>query len=72
MTRKAFKYRLYPTQPQHKDLERTLSLCRQLYNAALQERRDAYKKAGRAVGFYEQKRYLPEIRAELPEYKGVH
>ncbi|GEM82025.1 RNA-guided endonuclease InsQ/TnpB family protein [Meiothermus hypogaeus] len=72
MTRKAFKYRLYPTQPQQKDLERTLSLCRHLYNAALQERRDAYKKAGRTVGFYEQKRYLPEIRAELPEYKHIH
>lgn len=72
MTRKAFKYRLYPTKPQQKDLERILSLCRHLYNAALQERRDAYKKAGRTVGFYEQKRYLPEIRAELPEYKGVH
>lgn len=72
MTRKAFKYRLYPTQPQQKDLERTLALCRQLYNAALQERRDAYRKAGRTVGFYEQKRYLPEIRTELPEYKGVH
>ncbi|WP_244187454.1 RNA-guided endonuclease InsQ/TnpB family protein [Thermus tenuipuniceus] len=72
MTRKAFKYRLYPTKPQHKDLERTLALCRQLYNAALQERRDAYKKAGRTVGFYEQKRYLPEIRAELPGYKRMH
>lgn len=72
MTRKAFKYRLYPTQPQHKDLERTLALCRQLYNAALQERREAYQKAGKTVGFYEQKRWLPEIRTELPEYKGVH
>ncbi len=69
---KAFKYRLYPTQPQHKDLERTLALCRQLYNAALQERREAHQKAGRTVGFYEQKRYLPGIRTELPEYKGVH
>mgnify|MGYP000262397981 FL=1 len=72
MTRKAFKYRLYPTQPQHKDLERTLALCRQLYNAALQERREAYQKAGKTVGFYEQKRWLPEIRTELPEYKGIH
>jgi len=27
MTRKAFKYRLYPTQPQARDLERTLALC---------------------------------------------
>ncbi|WP_243027042.1 helix-turn-helix domain-containing protein, partial [Thermus albus] len=43
--RKAFKYRLYPTKPQKRDLEKVLSLCRQLYNAALRERREAYKKA---------------------------
>ncbi len=72
MTRKAFKYRLYPTQPQHEDLERTLALCHQLYNAALQERRDAYRQAGKTVSFYEQKRWLPEIRTELPEYRRVH
>ncbi|MFZ5992832.1 MAG: RNA-guided endonuclease InsQ/TnpB family protein [Deinococcota bacterium] len=70
--RRAFKYRLYPTQPQLRDLDRTLMLCRRLYNAALQERREAYRKAGKTVGFYEQKRWLPEIRTELPEYKGVH
>ncbi|AYJ73898.1 putative transposase [Thermus phage phiLo] len=69
---KAFKYRLYPTKPQVKDLERILDLCRQLYNAALQERRDAYRKAGKSLSFYEQDRWLPQIRAELPEYKGVH
>ena len=72
MLKKAFKYRLYPTKPQQRDLEHTLSLCRQLYNAALQERREAYKKAKKTVSFYEQKRYLPQIRAELPEYKRVH
>jgi putative transposase len=44
-------------------------LCR--HNAALRERREAYKKAGKTVGFYE-KRYLSEIRTELPEYKGIH
>ena len=72
MIRKAFKDRLYPTKPQRRDLERTLSLCRQLYNAALQERRDAYRKAKKSITLYEQKRYLPEIRAALPEYKLVH
>ncbi|WP_245575116.1 RNA-guided endonuclease InsQ/TnpB family protein [Meiothermus rufus] len=70
--RKAFKYRLYPTKPQARDLERTLFLCRQLYNAALQERRDAYRKAGVSLTYYQQKRSLPEIRTELLEYKGVH
>lgn len=69
---KAFKYRLYPTKPQIKDLERTLELCRQLYNAALQERRDAYKKAKKTISAYEQNNHLPEIREEIPEYKRVH
>jgi len=69
VARKAFKYRLYPTKPQQKDLERTLELCRQLYNAALQERRMAHRKAKKSLSLYEQMRWLPEIRADLPEYK---
>ncbi|WP_027882351.1 RNA-guided endonuclease InsQ/TnpB family protein [Meiothermus rufus] len=69
---KAFKYRLYPTKPQLRDLDKTLMLCRHLYNAALQERREAYKKAGVSVTYYQQKRSLPEVRTELPEYKGIH
>jgi len=69
--RKAFTYRLYPTKLQPAQLERTLRLCRPLYNPALQERRDACRKAGRRVGF-QKKRWLPRIRAELPECKGVH
>lgn len=47
---RAFKYRLYPTKPQLVDLDRTLMRCRHLYNAALQERRDVYRKAGKTVG----------------------
>jgi len=39
---KAFKYRLYPTRKQAATLQRTLDLCRELYNAALQERREAW------------------------------
>jgi len=69
---KAFKYRLYPTQPQLRDLERTLELCRYLYNAAIEERRDTYKETGDSVGLKEQESCLKGIRAELPEYKRVH
>jgi putative transposase len=69
---KAMKYRLYPNVTQEKTLDTTLYLCRQLYNAALEERRGAYKKCGVSVSYYEQKRALTEIKADLPEYKGVH
>lgn len=68
----AYKYRLYPTKAQERDLSQTLFLCRQLYNAALEERRTAYRKCGVTVGFYEQKQSLKEVRADLPEYKALH
>lgn len=42
MTTIAYKYRLYPTKKQRTHLRWTLDYCRELYNAALQERRDAY------------------------------
>src|SRR6266702_6645334 len=40
--RKAFKYRISPTKKQEQKLFWVLSRCRELYNAALTERRDAY------------------------------
>ena len=41
-----YRYRLMPTKRQHRALESVLEWQRQLYNAALQERIEAYRKAG--------------------------
>ncbi|WP_253664980.1 RNA-guided endonuclease InsQ/TnpB family protein [Thermus scotoductus] len=51
---------------------RILDLTRELYNAALQERRDAWRKAGKSVTVYEQMRLLGEVKAVRPEYQGVY
>lgn len=40
---KNFRYRLYPTVETEKKLLWTLTRCRELYNAALSERKDAYQ-----------------------------
>jgi putative transposase len=40
---KAYKYRLYPNENQAEKLHWTLDRARELYNAAIQERRDAYE-----------------------------
>ncbi|WP_019588439.1 RNA-guided endonuclease InsQ/TnpB family protein [Deinococcus apachensis] len=69
---KAFRYRLYPTKAQEAVLYEQLRLCRNLYNCALQERRDTYRKAGKTVTGYDQMKYLTEIKAALPEYKGIY
>ncbi len=69
---KAFKYRLSPTNKQARTLQWTLDRCRELYNAALSERRDAYKYAGKSITCYEQINDLPEIKESREEYRDIH
>ncbi|WP_027461451.1 RNA-guided endonuclease InsQ/TnpB family protein [Deinococcus murrayi] len=71
-TLKAYKYRLYPTRAQEDALSLTLTLCQRLYNGMLEERRGAYKKAGKSLTAYDQMKSLPEVKAALPEYQGVN
>src|SRR5436305_1239652 len=68
---KAFVYRLYPTAKQAEQLTWILDRCRELYNAALEERREAYRMAGKTLGYYEQKAELPSAKEACPEYKQV-
>jgi putative transposase len=60
--RKTFKYRLYPSKVQAASLDGQLEEARRLYNAALQERRDAYRTAGVSLSYYDQANQLKAIR----------
>jgi len=62
--RRTFKYRLYPSKEQLAALEHQLSEARSLYNAALQERREAWHMQGVSRNYYDQANQLKEIRAE--------
>jgi putative transposase len=70
--RKTYQYKLKPTPEQERMLDRTLMLCRHVYNAAISERREAWQKCGVSVGYYQQKAELPGIKAEMTEYAEVH
>ena len=72
MARKTFKYRLKPTPEQERVLDRTLMLCRQVHNAAVGERREAWRMRGVSVTYYQQKAVLPGIKEAMPEYAEVH
>ena len=65
-------YKLYPSPAQAAEMERVRGLHRALYNAALQERIDAYRLAGKSIGYAEQCRSLTQVRRENPEYLGVN
>jgi putative transposase len=61
--RKTFRFRLYPTKAQVAGLESQLSEACRLYNAALQERRDAWHINRKSLNYYDQANQLKEIRA---------
>jgi putative transposase len=55
----------------HLVLDRAVELCRQLYNAALQERQDAYRRTGRSRSFYDQCKGLTVVRADDAQYGAL-
>jgi putative transposase len=61
--RKTFKYRLYPTKKQAALLDDQLAEACRLYNAALAERRAAWKMRKTSITFYQQQSQLRDIRA---------
>ncbi len=70
--RKTFKYRLCPTPAQEVVIDRTLMLCRHIYNAAVGERQAAWRMRGISITYYQQKAELPDIKAVMPEYAEVY
>lgn len=69
--RLAYKFRLYPNKTQIESLERSLDLCRDLYNAAIQERRDAWNLNRIRISFFDQSKQVPDIRTTSPEYQLI-
>ena len=70
--RKTFKYKLLPTDEQEQTMLFVLRRCRELYNAALQERRDAWQKCRVSISCAHQSTELPAIKDVRPEYRDVH
>jgi putative transposase len=70
--RRAYKLRAYPTRPQEGRAVRLLRDHCELYNAALQERRDAWRTRGMSITYGDQSAQLKEIRAADPDGQGRH
>src|SRR5215212_7893069 len=68
----AYKYRIYPSRAQQTKLERWLAMCCELYNAGLQERREAWRVAHKSIGYKDQQNQLPDIKSIRPELGCVH
>ena len=65
-------YKLYPTKQQAEDLNSALRLHCEFYNAALQERSEAYKKQGISISNKDQQPQIKVIREEISEFAGLN
>jgi putative transposase len=65
--RRAYKFRMRPTAHQHIALAACVEAHRELYNAALAERRDAWAHSKTRVYYTDQAAQLTEIRAARPD-----
>ncbi len=69
----SYKFRISkPSKTVQERLEQTLRLCKDLYNASLQERRDAYQINRIALNYHTQRAQLPDIKTTNHEYKEIY
>lgn len=66
-----YKYRLLPTRKQYEALQVILDSQRSLYNAALEERIDYYRKTGKTLTYVDQCKSLTQCRRDLPEMTAL-
>ena len=68
---RSYRYRLLPTRMQTTVLFNWLRLTRELYNAGLAERRDAWAKQHISISLFDQMKQIAAVRAERGDVFGV-
>ena len=68
MQRRKVTFKLYLNAKERARLEYWFKLHCELYNAALAERIDCYRKTGKTISYFDQQNNLPEIKAARPEF----
>ncbi len=69
---KVIRYRIYPTKFQVTKLNRTLELCRWVYNETLALRKNDWESEQKRISYYDSKKRIPIWKKEKPELKEVH
>ena len=64
--RKAYKYRIYPTDEQKQVLARTFGCCRFVYNWALRQKTDAFYNEQQRLYYKDLSAMLPQLKQQYP------
>ena len=71
MAYRTYQYRIRTSVQGYDHLDEVLHMCKTLYNAALQERRDAYRMNRISRSYLDQQAQFTLIRRDLPEWKAI-
>ncbi|MDA8212563.1 MAG: helix-turn-helix domain-containing protein, partial [Clostridia bacterium] len=66
-----YSFRIYPSKEQEDLLNQTIERCRQLYNAALEQRQIGWKLRRKSITYSVQQNELPALKQALPEFKNI-
>jgi len=66
------KIRIFPTNKQEEVLWKLSERCRLIYNFALAERKEAWKKGIKGINYRKQQNDLPQLKEKYPEYNWVY
>jgi putative transposase len=69
---KTYKYKLYPTKAQKRQMSETLFACSLVYNRCLAQRKESWEKEQRSISSLEQIKQLPTLKKEDERYQSVH
>lgn len=67
----SYKFRLYPTKAQERQIQSTFGCCRYLWNHYLAQRKAVYELDGHTMNYYECAKDLTALKKELPWLKEV-
>jgi putative transposase len=70
--RKAYQFRLRPTQHQRTLLRQTLDACRWVYNETLATRKNAWEQEQKTLSLYDTNKLLTGWKTEKPELRQTH
>lgn len=68
---KRYRFRARPSASQVKKALEWIEMCRNIFNAALQERLEAWRVSRKSLTLFDQQKELTEVRRALPEYQSM-
>ena len=69
--KKTFKYRIKLGKETEDNMNIWLGLCCDLYNTALEQKINLWKKEKKSISYFDQKKQLPKLKKDFPEFKQV-